>query len=100
VGFEPTIRLPVCRISSAVPSTARPPLQTIDVLNVFVIFKDKKIAICYRFGTQRLFGALLCTAARSASWHELLRVRNHFGADSPALDWSPLQGNINLAVRW
>jgi hypothetical protein len=27
VGFEPTIRLPVCRISSAVLSTAQPPLR-------------------------------------------------------------------------
>src|SRR5205807_542137 len=26
-GFEPSIRLPVCRISSAVLSTAQPPLQ-------------------------------------------------------------------------
>lgn len=27
VGFEPTIRLPVCRISSAVLSTTQPPLR-------------------------------------------------------------------------
>jgi hypothetical protein len=27
VGFEPTIRLPVCRISSAVLSTAQPPVR-------------------------------------------------------------------------
>ena len=27
VGFEPTIPLQVCRISSAVPSTARPPVR-------------------------------------------------------------------------
>src|ERR1700683_3487725 len=30
-GFEPPIRLPVCRISSAVHSTALPPLQTIEI---------------------------------------------------------------------
>jgi hypothetical protein len=29
-GFEPPIRLPVCRISSAVHSTTLPPLQAID----------------------------------------------------------------------
>ena len=29
VGFEPTIRLPVCRISSAVLSTTQPPLRSI-----------------------------------------------------------------------
>ena len=28
VGFEPTIRLPVCRISSAVLSTTQPPLRS------------------------------------------------------------------------
>jgi hypothetical protein len=30
-GFEPPIRLPVCRISSAVHSTALPPLQAFDL---------------------------------------------------------------------
>ena len=34
-GFEPPIRLPVCRISSAVHSTTLPPLQTIALTAVF-----------------------------------------------------------------
>ena len=34
-GFEPPIRLPVCRISSAVHSTTLPPLQTIAMTAVF-----------------------------------------------------------------
>jgi hypothetical protein len=32
-GFEPPIRLPVCRISSAVHSTALPPLRSLKCLH-------------------------------------------------------------------
>ena len=35
-GFEPPIRLPVCRISSAVHSTTLPPLQLFDIDDPFV----------------------------------------------------------------
>jgi hypothetical protein len=34
-GFEPPIPLRVCRISSAVLSTAQPPLQRFDLYNYF-----------------------------------------------------------------
>jgi hypothetical protein len=34
-GFEPPIRLPVCRISSAVLSTTQPPLHGIDIGQLF-----------------------------------------------------------------
>ena len=34
-GFEPPIRLPVCRISSAVHSTTLPPLQCFEIYSVF-----------------------------------------------------------------
>jgi hypothetical protein len=36
-GFEPPIRLPVCRISSAVLSTTQPPLQTLIYRKNFVL---------------------------------------------------------------
>ena len=39
-GFEPPIRLPVCRISSAVLSTTQPPLQAIDRTREPELFQD------------------------------------------------------------
>ena len=49
MGFEPTIRLRVCRISSAVPSTTQPPLQVIDM--TYDSFGSAQCSIyvdCYR----------------------------------------------------
>jgi hypothetical protein len=55
-GFEPSIRLPVCRISSAVLSTAQPPLRRLG--------KAHGLAAYLAAATQRdkLSGAPFCSA--------------------------------------
>ena len=64
-GFEPPIRLPVCRISSAVHSTTLPPLQTIEFATQSPIWLIAKRAGCYPFATQSFWCA------------SLLRLRDH-----------------------
>ena len=54
-GFEPPIRLPVCRISSAVHSTTLPPLQVFDIAIRFEWPLGGRMAICYPFATQFLW---------------------------------------------
>src|SRR5215831_14704169 len=56
-GFEPPIRLPVCRISSAVLSTTQPPLQTIASTAVFRFTPGGKTADGRQNGHQNLFRA-------------------------------------------
>jgi hypothetical protein len=58
-GFEPPIRLPVCRISSAVHSTTLPPLQIINLYSKSVLRQDWLMAICYRFATLYFFSPLV-----------------------------------------
>ncbi len=53
-GFEPPIRLPVCRISSAVLSTTQPPLQAFDPL----CFSNFIPALSDRNATEMLLNAL------------------------------------------
>ena len=53
-GFEPPIRLPVCRISSAVHSTTLPPLQAIEGIGLKSGAVTPEISKCYRFATQSL----------------------------------------------
>src|SRR5690242_18591450 len=55
-GFEPPIRLPVCRISSAVHSTTLPPLQAIDVTSDSELAEAAENPICYRIATEYLLG--------------------------------------------
>jgi hypothetical protein len=66
-GFEPPIRLPVCRISSAVHSTTLPPLQTMTKQKNLVTMQNSEMHICY----QSLSGACLGPPAgrRQQSWH-------------------------------
>src|SRR5258708_39892432 len=52
VGFGPTRPLRACRFSRPVPSTARPPIQTLDLL-------------CRRFATIGLFSASAATYSRA-----------------------------------
>jgi hypothetical protein len=54
-GFEPPIRLPVCRISSAVQSTTLPPLQASKIRH----FSQRSILDCYRFATLSIGGPCL-----------------------------------------
>ena len=49
-GFEPPIRLPVCRISSAVLSTTQPPLQAVK-LRDFSSWSQNEISPCYGIAT-------------------------------------------------
>ena len=58
-GFEPSIRLPVCRISSAVHSTTLPPLQTIELAAQSVFWLTVERAGCYPFATQSFWCACL-----------------------------------------
>src|ERR671913_425897 len=51
-GFEPPIRLPVCRISSAVLSTTQPPLQAIERTTVSALSGVAEIPVCYRIATE------------------------------------------------
>ena len=53
-GFEPPIRLPVCRISSAVRSTTLPPLQHIDLYRFSYLLPSVQCAIATEFATQFL----------------------------------------------
>src|SRR5215207_5712784 len=50
-GFEPPIRLPVCRISSAVLSTTQPPLQAIVQTSDFDADLGRELLVCYPFAT-------------------------------------------------
>src|SRR5690606_29965817 len=54
VGFEPTMELPACRISSAVPSTTRPPLQGPAAFTIPAPGGVVKPALCYRSACERL----------------------------------------------
>jgi hypothetical protein len=61
VGFEPTIRLPVCRISSAVLSTAQPPVRAAEVHDFRAIGKagpQNKIGIGPNLDPSDFGGAL------------------------------------------
>src|SRR5215831_532847 len=65
-GFEPPIRLPVCRISSAVHSTTLPPLQA---LNCYINQRSpimERVG-CYPFATQSFLARLFMTSCRSRS---------------------------------
>ena len=55
VGFEPTMELPPCRISSAVPSTTRPPLQAFEDIHKIGLASVVENAVCYRFATECLW---------------------------------------------
>jgi hypothetical protein len=58
-GFEPPIRLPVCRISSAVLSTTQPPLRGLDIVRVFAFCQTARTGIATQTATeQRYFWAL------------------------------------------
>ncbi len=61
-GFEPPIRLPVCRISSAVLSTAQPPLQDIDMTYSFHICPHLKNAIATEIATELFYFSPLSRA--------------------------------------
>ena len=50
-GFEPPIRLPVCRISSAVLSTTQPPLQVFDL---YLVTRRLRISGRSLFATELL----------------------------------------------
>jgi hypothetical protein len=50
-GFEPPIRLPVCRISSAVLSTTQPPLQAFANNSISSWRPELNWGVCYRFAT-------------------------------------------------
>src|SRR6516164_5748010 len=56
-GFEPPIRLPVCRISSAVLSTTQPPLQAIASTAVFDLHRVAKPPMVAKMVTNHLFPA-------------------------------------------
>jgi hypothetical protein len=81
VGFEPTIRLPVCRISSAVPSTTRPPLQAFDVAQVSLFSRESATA-CYRFAVDFSRYASVAPGALHRQ-----RALGYFAA-SPLLLWA------------
>jgi hypothetical protein len=51
-GFEPPIRLPVCRISSAVLSTTQPPLQLTDIVCLFTFPKMAPSVVATEFATE------------------------------------------------
>jgi hypothetical protein len=55
-GFEPPIRLPVCRISSAVHSTTLPPLQALENASISSWRHNPKYAVCYPFATLSVRG--------------------------------------------
>jgi hypothetical protein len=57
-GFEPPIRLPVCRISSAVLSTAQPPLQDIDIFSVSDFCQILQKPVATQIATEFLFLSL------------------------------------------
>jgi hypothetical protein len=52
-GFEPPIRLPVCRISSAVLSTTQPPLQIADIIWLFAFCQDAPSVVATEFAAER-----------------------------------------------
>jgi hypothetical protein len=52
-GFEPPIRLPVCRISSAVHSTTLPPLQVYEIATQSAFGLIVERAGCYPFAFSR-----------------------------------------------
>jgi hypothetical protein len=51
-GFEPPIRLPVCRISSAVLSTTQPPLQVADIIYIPLASINAPNAIATEIATE------------------------------------------------
>ena len=51
-GFEPPIRLPVRRISSAVLSTTQPPLQVIDMTYILLDWVNAPNAIATEIATE------------------------------------------------
>ena len=51
-GFEPPIRLPVRRISSAVLSTTQPPLQVIDIIYILLDSVNAPNAIATEIATE------------------------------------------------
>ena len=53
-GFEPPIRLPVCRISSAVLSTTQPPLQAADLSYLFGLGPTAESAVTTEIVTRAL----------------------------------------------
>jgi hypothetical protein len=53
-GFEPPIRLPVRRISSAVLSTTQPPLQVIEIIYILLISVSAPNAIATEIATEFL----------------------------------------------
>jgi hypothetical protein len=68
-GFEPPIRLPVCRISSAVHSTTLPPLQTIEGICKSVCGEAVENSNCYRFATQCLWSRVSLPPAEGHRQH-------------------------------
>src|SRR5215213_1593069 len=66
-GFEPPIRLPVCRISSAVLSTTQPPLHAFDPVGQFGARQYRNDLLCYRIATFWVAECRFCSAARIAS---------------------------------
>src|SRR5438552_14603382 len=63
-GFEPPIRLPVCRISSAVLSTTQPPLQAFERSGHFALMAKRDMLISYRIATEFPSGASLRPPAK------------------------------------
>ncbi len=66
-GFEPPIRLPVCRISSAVLSTTQPPLQAFRNSGDPASRRGWLMPVCRRFAVRRSQARLSMAFGRAAS---------------------------------
>ena len=67
-GFEPPIRLPVCRISSAVLSTTQPPLQLAVNKSISRLLLGRETPDCYSFATIRKAASTAAAACPLAYW--------------------------------
>ena len=67
-GFEPPIRLPVCRISSAVLSTTQPPLQLAVNKSISRLLLGRKTPDCYLFAIPCKAASTVATACPLAYW--------------------------------
>ncbi len=94
-GVEPPIRLPVCRISSAVRSTTLPPLQA---LNLFTLLGSRSMinearTLLRRFGEAQL----VATLSRERKTMEQSRSRPH-SCNSAGIQAQPLKTTRRMTM--
>src|ERR1700683_1564945 len=91
-GFEPPIRLPVCRISSAVHSTTLPPLHPIEIYRYFKSESAQSGVLC-----QIAPAAAISAAALRHLWGAAVRCRVIAAPETASSRYAVRRASLGLA---